>query len=300
MPKFATTVQDRYPSRIDSEPRLIERQDPVVYGHNPGPLTEEQLDSLSRDGFLQIQGVLSPSEVEAVISEMKELASRTEVREDERTVVEMSSNEVRSVFQVHETSRIVSRLAADKRISGAAKQILGSDVYVHQSRVNFKPAFEGKEFSWHSDFETWHTEDGLPSMRTVSFSISLTQNYSYNGPLLLIPGSHLTYVSCVGETPEEHYRDSLKFQQLGVPDRTNLTKLYEEADRQIEVCTGGPGDAVIFDCNTMHASPSNISPVPRNNIFLVFNSVENTPMEPFAAPNKRPDYLASRDVTPIA
>lgn len=295
----ADTIHDSYPSRIEPTSRLIERRDPVVHGHHPGPLSEEALQSFSRDGFLQLRGMLGPSEVEAVHKEMSDMVARPEIRQDERTIVEPESNEVRSLFQVHETSRIISQLAADKRIVGAARQILGSDVYIHQSRVNFKPAFEGKDFSWHSDFETWHTEDGMPAMRAVSFSISLTENHSYNGPLLLMPGSHRIYVTCVGETPEDNYRSSLQFQKLGVPEHQHLRTLYDRAGRRIEVCTGEPGDVTVFDCNTMHASPSNVSPVPRSNVFLVFNSIENTPVEPFAAPKPRPDYLASRDFTPV-
>ena len=38
------------------------------------------------------------------------------------------------------------------------------------------PGFTGSGFSWHSDFETWHAEDGMPSIRTVSCSIPLMEN----------------------------------------------------------------------------------------------------------------------------
>ncbi len=43
------------------------------------------------------------------------------------------------------------------------------------------PGFTGSGFYWHSDFETWHAEDGMPSMRAVSCSIALTENFAYNG-----------------------------------------------------------------------------------------------------------------------
>jgi ectoine hydroxylase len=76
--------------------------------------------------------------------------------------VEKQSDDVRSVFEVHRISDLVARLAADPRLLDRARQILGSDVYVHQSRVNFMPAFTGKGFYWHSDFETWHAEAGCP------------------------------------------------------------------------------------------------------------------------------------------
>jgi ectoine hydroxylase len=48
----------------------------------------------------------------------------------------------------------------------------------------------------------------------------------------------------------------------------------------------------------MHASNGNVSPYPRSNIFIVFNSVENTLVEPFGADQPRPDYIGVRDFTP--
>src|SRR5690606_39163792 len=156
---------------------------------------------------------------------------------------------------------------------------LDSEVYIHQSRVNLKPGFHGKEFYWHSDFETWHVEDGMPRMRAVSCSILLTPNTPYNGPLMLVPGSHKQYVACVGRTPEDHYTQSLRRQEFGVPDDDSLARLVEQGG--IEAPTGPAGSLLLFDCNTMHGSSSNISPFPRSNLFFVYNSVENRVQAPY-------------------
>ncbi len=53
------------------------------------------------------------------------------------------------------------------------------------------------------------------------------------------------------------------------------------------------------DCNMMHSSGNNITPFPRSNIFIVFNSAENVPGEPFAAASPRPTWVASRVFTPV-
>src|SRR3546814_1749367 len=94
-------------------------------------------------------------------------------------------------------------------------QLLGDEVYISQSRLNYKPGFRAKEFYWHSDFETWHVEDGMPRMRALSISVTLTDNLETNGPLMVMPGSHRTFVACVGATPEDHYKSSLKRQDYG-------------------------------------------------------------------------------------
>jgi ectoine hydroxylase len=186
---------------------------------------------------------------------------------------------------------------AEPRVAGRARQILGSDVYVHQSRVNYKPGFKGKDFYWHSDFETWHAEDGMPRMRAVSISIALTENFVHNGALMIMPGSHMTFVSCVGETPADHYKESLRGQEIGTPDPDSLGMLAGK--HGIDLFTGPAGSATMFDCNCMHGSNGNITPFPRSNIFVVFNSIENACDEPFAAPSRRPDFIAARDFTPV-
>jgi len=164
---------------------------------------------------------------------------------------------------------------------------------LHQTRANLKPGFRGKEFYWHSDFETWHAEDGMPSMRAVSCSIALTDNYEFNGPLMLIPGSHMYFAQCLGRTPDAHYLKSLKKQEYGVPSDAQLEWMVKESG--IAVPKLQAGSMVIFDCNTMHGSNSNITPYPRTNIFAVYNSIANALIEPFAAEAGRPWFLGNRE-----
>lgn len=290
---------DAYPTRVDPEPRVIDRQEPAVRGGaDSGPLEARELSGYEEKGYLSIEDLVSAEEVEAFRAELQRLSADPGVQTDERTVVEAKSQQVRSIFDVHKISDVFARIVADPRVVDRARQILGSDVYVHQSRVNFKPGFEGKEFSWHSDFETWHAEDGMPRMRAVSISISMTDNYSFNGPLMIMPGSHKKYISCVGGTPDENYKSSLVMQGAGTPDKDTLTRFANEYG--IDVLEGKAGGAVMFDSNCMHASNGNVTPFARSNVFIVFNSVENTLEEPYAAQVPRPEFIGSRDFTPVS
>ena len=290
-------VADVYPTRVSDGTSVIEREDPVVWGAAAdGPMDQATLDGYDQKGYLTAEDFVTQGEVDAFRSELYRLSHDPETRADERTIIEARSQEVRTIFDVHRTNDVFARIANDPRLVERARQILGSDVYIHQSRVNFKPGFGGGDFYWHSDFETWHAEDGMPRMRAVSISISLTDNYSYNGPLMIMPGSHRSYISCAGETPEDNYKSSLVMQGAGTPDEGTLEKF---ADRYgIDVLAGRAGSAIMFDSNCMHGSNGNITPLPRSNVFIVYNSVENTCVEPFAAPKRRPEFLGSRDFTP--
>ncbi|KRV49283.1 multidrug DMT transporter permease [Wenjunlia vitaminophila] len=289
---------DLYPTRT-ATPVATPRRDPVVWSPpgTSGPISANDLAGYDRDGFLTVDQLLSDEEVARYRRELERLVGDPEVRADDRSVVEPTSRQIRSIFEVHRLSEVFAELVTDPRVLGRARQILGSDVYVHQSRVNIKPGFGASGFYWHSDFETWHAEDGLPRMRTVSVSFALTENFTTNGSLMIMPGSHRTFVGCAGQTPADHYRDSLRRQELGTPAPEDLRTLTDQ--HGIRLLTGRAGAATVFDCNCMHGSGDNITPHPRSNVFLVFNSVENAPGEPFAAPGRRPGFVAARDFTPV-
>lgn len=286
-------VRDLYPTRVANRAEWIARAEPTVWGTAAaGPIDAQTLARHERVGYTIDQSLLTPDELGEYEAELTRLSSDPALAADDRVVRESGSGAVRSIFEVHRISDAVAELARKPQILGWARQLLGSDVYIHQSRVNYMPGFAGEGFYWHSDFETWHAEDGLPRPRAVSLSIALTHNYPYNGALMLIPGSHQHFVPCAGRTPDENFRSSLVRQQVGVPKTGDIEALATTYG--IEQFTGAAGSALWFDANVMHGSSSNITPHPRSNIFLVFNSVENPPQAPFAAPRPRPSYIAAR------
>jgi ectoine hydroxylase len=292
------SIADLYPTRGATEV-ATPRMDPVVWSEpgTPGPIGAADLAGYERNGFLVNDQLITPDEVDVYRRELERLTSDPVMRADERSIVEPKSQEIRTVFQVHKISEVFAGLVKDPRVVGRARQILGSDVYVHQSRINVKPGFGATGFYWHSDFETWHAEDGLPKMRTVSVSIALTENYDTNGGLMIMPGSHKTFLGCSGETPKDNYKKSLQMQDAGTPSDEALTKFADA--HGIKLFTGKAGSATWFDCNCMHGSGDNITPYPRSNVFIVFNSVENEAVEPFAAPVRRPEFIGARDFTPV-
>ncbi|WP_111414586.1 ectoine hydroxylase [Billgrantia lactosivorans] len=286
-------VRDAYPTRL-AEPLdtlWLERQEEVVRGRaDEGPLSQAQLDEFERKGFLFEPNFIAGEELDELRRELSALLNRDDFRGRDFSITEPDSQEIRSLFAVHYLSERFAALARDERLVGRVRQILGGDAYVHQSRINYKPGFEGKGFSWHSDFETWHAEDGMPAMHAVSASIVLTDNHEFNGPLMLIPGSHKVFVPCLGKTPDDHHRQSLKRQEFGVPGREALRELV--ARHGIEAPKGAAGGLLLFDCNTLHGSNANMSPDPRSNVFFVYNRRDNACVEPFAARRRRPSFLA--------
>jgi len=291
--------QNLYPSRLDEARPVMSRQDPVVHSRAQhrwnGPLDEVSLSRYERDGYLWLEGFFSEESMQPFLQALKDMAADPVLMSSDQVISDPASGAIRSVFGMHQLSQRFSRLTRDPRLLGIARQLLGSEVYIHQSRINDKFGFQGSGFAWHSDFETWHTEDGMPRMRAVSASLMLTDNNEFNGPLMVIPGSHQYFVPCIGKTPDANWRSSLKRQEAGVPDKDTLGTLAGRGG--IEAPKGPAGSLLLFECNLLHASNENMSPWPRSNLFFVYNSVQNKLKEPYAAPARRPEFLAAREHT---
>lgn len=292
---------DPYVTRLSDDETRVERKDPVVWGAKAPStyLDQDEIDSNERNGLLIKRDLFDAEDVKAL------LAAATALREADadtlgpNAVREPGSKALRTLFQLERHHPLFDALARSERVAGIARQILDDEVYIHQSRLNYKPGYDGEPFYWHSDFETWHAEDGMPRMRALSASILLTDNDALNGPLMLMPGTQNHFVGCRGRTPENNYETSLKQQKIGTPSRDALAWMAREFG--IDYAEGKAGTVIFFDCNTMHGSNGNITPFPRSNAFFVYNAVSNRLQAPFAANAARPDFLANRAETgPLA
>ena len=290
---------DLYPSRTGATTRILPRHDPVVSSPQaPGPWLPPRLLQYQHDGYLRCDAVFDATEIARLEAAVSELLSSDRVMCLPEVILEPNSNAVRSIFRPHALSERVADVVFDPRLVAIAQQILGTSVYVHQCHVNLKPAFTGKELFWHSDFETWHVEDGLPHMRAVSIAVNITENNEFNGPLMVIPGSHRQFVSCSGLMPPTHHEQSPQRPQNGMPSFEVLAKLARE--NGVAAPKGPPGAITVFDCNLMLGSGANISPYPQCNLFVVYNSTDNAPRAPYSGLGPRPTYIANREIVPLS
>ena len=296
--KSTTPAEDLYPSRIGGTEQIIQRKDPVVYGDSQADvvhtLNTSQLNTYSENGYIVLPDYI-PEMVTPLQDEINQL--KKSMANNEELITEPDSRAIRSIFRPNVFSKLIDHFSRHPKILNIARQLLGSDVYITQARVNVKPAFNGRSFAWHSDFETWHVEDGMPRMRAVTAWIMLSDNNEFNGPFYVIPESHKFYISCAGVTNKKNYTQSLKRQQVGVPRSETMQRILQ--NMEIQSIHGNPGTMVFHDCNILHASPDNISGTPRTVLMLVFNSCDNALEKPFSYQSPRPKYLRNPDATAL-
>jgi hypothetical protein len=266
-------------------------------------ITSEQINQYREQGFLLLPGFLLPSEIAAIKSQLPSVFAE----QGRRRVNEKDGVAIRSIYGAHTTNEIFNRLTRLPRLVEPARQILGSDVYVYQFKVNAKLGFGGDQWEWHQDYIFWRREDGMPSPRVINIAIFVDEVNEFNGPLFLIPGSHKrgmietpgrdtridrTQAAAYSQSPD--WIASLTAKLKYSLDKETVGRL---ARKQGMVAPKGPaGSALLFDGNLVHGSANNISPFDRVLILVTFNSVENKPVSP---KKRRPDFLASRDCEPI-
>ena len=289
-----SAVRDPYPTRDKSEGALIRRTEPVV--HSPwsddAPLSEQQFEHFEKKGYLVLTDVFSSHELNELRA-TAERASRTCIESHRgQVILEPSSEQFRTLFGIHDMPGLFAQTARHAQLLQIMQFLLNDEVYIHQSRMNFKNALYGSGFEWHSDFETWHAEDGMPGMRAVSATILLTDELPGDGSLKLMPGSHKTFLACPGETPDNSFDQRLRKQSVGKPPAMLLDLLEESCG--IEEMVAPAGSVVLFDCNLMHGAGKNTSEHLRANLFYVYNAVSNSLANPYSADSTRPEFVASR------
>lgn len=264
-------------------------------------LTQHQLEQYQQQGYLVIENYFSPAELELLQAELPHIFAR----DSEKTIRE-KSGAVRSVFASHLDNEIFSCFVRLARLIEPARQILDDDVYIHQFKINAKVALEGEQWEWHQDFLYWHKEDSMPEPRVLTAVLFVEEVNEFNGPMLIIPGSHLDGMIDV-DVHEKYRRPAATgaAQPAWAPtltadlkykiDKQILLRLM--ANRRIRSITGPPGTLMFFHGNMFHASSNNLSPWDRISIFASYNSVANAPRWN-ATP--RPLYIAERNCVPLS
>ena len=219
-------------------------------------------------GFIYRPGLLTPDEVKTITDELDRILAggpRPGI------VLEKDGVTPRSVFNPHLYSDVFDRVMRHPRLLGAVEELLGEQVYTFQLLVNTKAAFNGDIWYWHQDYPTYRADDNIAECRMVNTLIFLDEVSHYNGPLMIVPGSHR-----IEDVPEE------SDQGTSYTLRYTGTELIESEVRRggIEAPTGPAGSVIFMNPNALHGSGPNLSPWSRRLITLTYNAMSNKATAP--------------------
>ena len=193
-------------------------------------LTKIQLGQFQVFGCVVLRGVLTADEIETAGSEFDVGLGLTHESDRSRSGVRGQLNWTNE----RPEAPFLSSLMEDERFYGAAKQILGEDAVGFLARCN---SFDGYRTEWHPDMGdlAWHG---------VKFGFYLERLDGETGALRLIPGSHKD--PFFSDLHLVELRESYKGAESGSGLRVEDVPAF--------VAASEPGDVVMFDNHTWHAS----------------------------------------------
>lgn len=265
-------------------------------------LTLSQMQQYEDNGYLILQNVFSKAETGRMLKEM----FRVIAEDSPRRILEKNGS-VRSFFAPEQTSELFASITRLERLAAPAAQLIGDQVYIHQTKLNTKQALLGDWWEWHQDYTFWKQDDGMPECNVLTAMIFLNEVNEFNGPMLLIPGSHKAGTVDGDENAPEgaedwyaEYQHSTSYMSALTSDlkytlkQSTLAKWVKQ--KGIVSAKGNAGDVLFFHGNVFHASSNNLSPWDRYTFLVTYNSVNNKLPD---IPNPRPEFIASRKFNPV-
>jgi ectoine hydroxylase len=255
-------------------------------------LTSGELAAYQRDGFLLRREFFRAAEVATLRAALSRIISDP----SEARVMEQDGISVRSVHGCHKTDVAFRNLAHSAELVVPSMQILSSEVYVYQFKVNAKRALSGDVWEWHQDYTFWREEDGMPADRAVNVLVFLEEIHEFNGPVMLMAGSHRFGVlegparadSSTSRDGDPDWMASFTANLKYSVSRERLAALA--ASCPVTAPKGPAGSVLFFHPSLIHGSAPNMSPSDRPVAIVTYNSVENVPLFPGV---RRPAFLVS-------
>jgi phytanoyl-CoA hydroxylase len=152
------------------------------------PLTESQVAAYRRDGFVQLEDMITGETLERVRLAVEEAV------ESEREAAPPSGGakgqyedifiQKVNLWRRHETVR---PLTLSRRLADVAARLSGMPVRIWHDQALFKKAREGAKTPWHQDAPYWSHHD---RRHQLSIWIALRDATIQNGCMSFVPGTH--------------------------------------------------------------------------------------------------------------
>jgi phytanoyl-CoA hydroxylase len=229
---------------------------------SPEKLGDAHLEQFRRDGFLAVDGVYSPAEIDSAKAALSFLVGggRPEfdgISFEEGVDVTNLSSDAREpfvrklMFFVDHEPRLRAMMQKPAMV-GLVRRIVGSEVTMIQDMALLKPAHIGTEKPWHQDAAYFAIE---PLEMILGTWTALDDANLDNGCMHVIPGSHRA-------GPVAHYHD----RDCQIPDDV-------VAADQVVAVPLRPGGVMFFSGLLHHGTPPNASSQRRRALQFHFASV---------------------------
>jgi ectoine hydroxylase-related dioxygenase (phytanoyl-CoA dioxygenase family) len=193
-------------------------------------MNEQQRKQLDTEGYLIFRDLLSPTQVETILSRLEELWTIEGDQAGEENYIESG---VRRLANLANKGEIFRGLYAHPQVLEVVEAVMGADVRVAMVNARDVPPHTGVRMSFHMDSDKGRVRD--EKGYNAATAIWMLDEFTVaNGATAFVPGSHL-----LGKSPKEV-----------------ITDLHASHPDEI-VIEGQPGDVLVFNGHCWHAGRPN-------------------------------------------
>jgi phytanoyl-CoA hydroxylase len=251
-------------------------------------LSQAALAAYRRDGFIVQRDVLDAAEVEALRRVTDEFVSNARAVAANDDIYDLEDSHspaaprVRRIKAPHLHHPEYARAARHPKIVEVLKDLWGT-VRFDTGKLNMKSAGYGAPVEWHQDWAFYpHTNDDLAAV-----GIMLDDCEMENGPMMVVPGSHL------GPVYDHHGPDG-RF--CGAIDPTACDI---DLSRAVP-CLGKAGSITVHHVRAVHGSATNFSGRERRLLLFQYRAADAWPLLGFAAGIEKFDALLLAGAATVA
>ena len=210
-------------------------------------------------------------------------------------VYEQDGITLRSIYGFHENPTFLDWLNQQHIIKEIVTEIIGEEVYIHQSKVNLKNQQESSVWPFHRDFPFWNVFDHFSHNHFLNVVIYLDDVVEDSGALELIPKSHLEFLAREKADKDIDYslEGSAGSDLLFRFSETEIAYFKEKYGTFTTV--GKKGSILLFNPDIIHGSGNSTLDFSRKIMILTFNTCANKP----DAVSPRPNYLCNQNQSPL-
>lgn len=142
-------------------------------------ISDEQIESFRRDGFVRVRGVISPEEAQHYADAALDFSKRTGSYYD---------NEIfKQIVNVWQDDEPMKQLTLHPNVAAVAEKLAGVSLRLWHDQILIKPPLKSKPTEFHQDQPYWpHANSSHP----ISCWIALCDVPVERGCMSFIPGSH--------------------------------------------------------------------------------------------------------------
>lgn len=238
-----------------------------VLNHPTKVLTDTQRTAYFEDGFVVVEGAISPEWVSRLRDASDALIERSRAVADNDDTFILEAGHCANEPRLKRVTSPVTHhedfwaFASESPIADAVSDVVGPNVKFYHSKLNYKWSGGGEQFAWHQDIQAWPHTNYSP----VTVGVYLEDCDMDQGPLRAVRGSHK------GELYDLYDK---KGDWVVKIDESELDWLRDD---MIEHVTGPAGTMFLLNCRTIHGSTTNKSPRSRPLLLNVFSAADAFP-----------------------